>query len=436
MSNQAKEAKVIKTRLRNGLEIRLKEIHNAPLISSWIWYRVGSRNERTGQTGISHWVEHMQFKGTPTFPASVLDRAISRDGGIWNALTHMDWTTYFETMPSDRIDLALQLEADRMQNSLFEEKEVESERTVIMSERQGHENSPSFRLREEVSAAAFRVHAYHHEIIGDMADLEQMTRDDLYSHYQKYYSPSNALLAMAGDFSSSTMLKKIRALYGKIPNQPPPEHFTRKEPIQSGERRVIVEGPGETPFLQVAYHVPQANHPDFMPLTVLDSILSGPSSLNLFGGSISNKTSRIYRTLVEAGYAASVYGSLSATIDPFLYSIHATIRPDQAPEKSLEELDQEILRLQEERVRDEDLTKAIKQAKAMFAYGSESITNQAFWLGYSEMFAKYEWFEHYLERLSKVQADQVMQMAQKYLNPSNRVVGIYLPSGGGNHGQS
>lgn len=434
MSDQGRESNVVKTRLRNGLEVRLKELHNAPLVSSWVWYRVGSRNERTGQTGISHWVEHMQFKGTPTFPGKILDRAISRDGGFWNALTHMDWTTYLETMPADRIDLALNLEADRMKNSLFEEAEVESERTVIISERQGHENSPSFRLREEVSAAAFRVHSYHHEIIGDMADLEQMTRDDLFNHYQTYYSPGNAVLAIAGDFRSSTMLRKIRAVFGKIPKQPPPNHFARQEPTQSGERRVTVEGPGETPFLQVAYHVPQGNHPDFMPLTVMDSILSGPSSLNLFGGSISNKTSRLYRALVEGSYAASVYGSLFTTIDPFLYSINATIRPDREPEKALEILDQQVAQLQEELIGEDDLQKAIKQAKAMFAYGSESITNQAFWLGHSEMFADYEWFESYLDRIAEVQAHQVMEMAQKYLIPSKRIVGIYHPSGGSNHG--
>lgn len=434
MSNSNNESAVIKTRLRNGLEVRLKEIHNAPLISSWVWYRVGSRNERPGLTGISHWVEHMQFKGTDTFPGSELDRAISRDGGIWNAMTWLDWTAYFETMPADRIDLALALEADRMQNSLFEASEVDSERTVIISERQGRENSPAFRLAEEVQAAAFRVHSYHHEVIGDMVDLERMTRDDLYTYYRRYYNPSNAVLAISGDFSPSSMLKKIRSTFGKIPKQPGPEFESRDEPTQKGERRVTVEGPGETPFLQVAYQAPHGNHPDFMPLTVLDSVLTGPSSLNLFGGSISNKTSRLYRALVEGGIAAAVHGSLAATIDPFIYSISVTIRPDSSPEKALDVLDQEIARLQEEQISKDDLGKAIKQAKAMFAYGSESTTNQAFWLGYSEMFADYDWFAGYLDRIAEVEVDQVIAMAEKYLLPSRRVVGYYHPSGGGSNG--
>src|SRR3990172_3413342 len=181
--------------LSNGLPVLLKEIHTAPLISSWMWYRVGSRDEVTGNTGISHWTEHMQFKGTAQFPSSVLDKAISRDGGTWNAFTYLDWTTYFETMPSDRFDLALRLEADRMVNSLVDHEEVDSERTVIISEREGHENEPLFRLGEAVQQTAFRVHPYHHEVVGDMADLHSLTRADLYAHYRTHYLPNNAVLA-------------------------------------------------------------------------------------------------------------------------------------------------------------------------------------------------------------------------------------------------
>src|SRR5512143_3441124 len=179
--------KLTQIKLKNGLRILLKEIHTAPLISSWMWYCVGSRDEVTGKTGISHWTEHMQFKGTPQFPASTLDKAISREGGTWNAFTFLDWTTYFETMPAASIDLALRLEADRMVNSLFDEKEVSSERTVIISEREGSENEPLFKLGEYIQQAAFRIHPYHHEVIGDMADLRTMRREDLYDHYHRFY---------------------------------------------------------------------------------------------------------------------------------------------------------------------------------------------------------------------------------------------------------
>lgn len=419
--------KVLQTRLSNGLEVRLKEIHTAPLISNWIWYRVGSRNERPGLTGISHWVEHMQFKGTEEFPEGVLDRMISRNGGIWNAFTHLDFTAFMEVMPADQIDLALRLEADRMANSLFKPEEVNSERTVIISERQGQENQPTFRLAEKVKAAAYQSHPYHHEVIGEMADLKRITRDNLYAHYRSYYVPSNAILALAGDFECQAMLDRIRELYEPLTSRPKMDFLAQIEPPQQRERRVKVNGPGETSYLEVAYHAPRGSDPDFMALTVLDSVLTGASGLRVMGGGLSNKTSRLYHALVEGEIAAAVSGSLSTTVDPYLYGIWVTVRPDQTPEKALDVLDGEISRLIDRPVAAEEVAKSIKQARALFAYGSESITNQAFWLGYSEMFADYSWFEEYLDRIAEISPEDVHAVAQKYLNPANRVVGIYQP---------
>ncbi|MBI4730671.1 MAG: insulinase family protein [Chloroflexi bacterium] len=417
--------------LPNGLKILLKEIHTAPLISSWAWYRVGSKDEPTGRTGVSHWVEHMQFKGTEQFPAKVLDKAISRDGGQWNAFTYMDWTTYFETMPADKIDLALRLEADRMTASLFDEQEVASERTVIISEREGNENEPLFLLGEALQHAAFRVHPYHHEVIGDLADLQAMTRTDLYHHYRSYYVPDNAVLALAGDFETGAMLRRIRVLFEPIPAGEVPPRLARPEPEARGEHRLTVEGPGETTYLQAAYRAPAANDPDFFPLTVLDSLLAGPSNLNMFGGGgISNKTSRLYCALVDRELAVSAGASLISTLDPFLYSIVVTVHPQRKPDEALEALDAEIHRIRKERVSKEEIARAVKQARANFAYGSESITNQAFWLGHAEMFATYDWFLTYLDKLAKVTPAQVQEAAQKYLRPQNRVVGTYLPAGG------
>ena len=420
---------VTRTVLPNGLLVLLREIHTAALVSHWVWYRVGSRNEPTGRTGASHWVEHMQFKGTPQFPVGVLDKGIARLGGVWNAFTYMDWTTYFETLPAAEIDLALRLEADRMTNSLFDPEEVESERTVIISERQGSENEPLFRLGEEVQAAAFRVHPYHHEVIGDLADLKTITRADLYQHYRSSYTPSNAVLAVAGDFETGAMLERIQELYGAIPGGEATAAPQRPEPAQVGERRLTVEGPGETVYLQVGYHAPAASHPDFFPFCLLDSLLSGPSNFNMFGGGISNKTSRLYRALVEQELATGVQGGVQATIDPFLHSILAVVRPEKEPEQVLEAIEQEVQRLQQAPPPPEDLQRALKQARALFAYGSESITNQAFWLGFSEMFATLDWFTTFLERLEAVTPEEVQRVAQEYLRPQQRVVGVYLPDG-------
>jgi zinc protease len=410
------------------VEVRLKEIHTAPLATCWVWYRVGSRNETSGTTGISHWVEHMQFKGTPSFPAGVLDRAISRNGGVWNAFTWLDWTAYLETLPADRIKMALDFEADRMQNSLFDVDEVESERTVIIAERQGHENEPTFRLAEEVQAASFRVHSYHHGVIGDMVDLQSMTRDDLFAHYRRHYVPSNAVLVVAGDFSTRRMLDQIREIFGPLPKAPAPQHMSRPEPPQSGERIVNVSGPGETHYLKIAYHAPAADDDDFLPLTVLGSVLAGASSFNFFAGGISNKTSRLYRALVDGEVAASVQGGLAASIDPYLYNVHITVRPDRTPEQALAVLDQEMARIREAPIDEDELSKAIKQARALFAYSSESISNQGFWLGFSEMFADGSWYESYLDRLEEVTPKRAWEIAQKYLVDSNRVVGFYRPN--------
>ncbi|MFO7625579.1 MAG: pitrilysin family protein [Anaerolineales bacterium] len=418
---------VTKVKLSNGLSVLLKEIHTAPIISHWVWYRVGSRDEVAGITGITHWVEHMQFKGTPQFPGNVMDRAISRLGGAWNAFTYLDWTTYFETMPADQIDLALKLEADRMTASLFDPVEVASERTVIISERQGNENEPLFSLSEEVQAAAFRVHSYHHEVIGDLADLQTIQREDLYRHYRTYYTPTNAVLVVAGDFRTEQMLTRIRELYEPIGEGGLPPHKIRPEPEQSGERSVIVEGPGETTYVQAAYRAPQASHPDFFPYTVLDSLLTGPSSLNMFGGGISNKTSRLYRALVDQELAVSVYGGIQATLDPFLYTITMTTHPNSTEEKALAAMQQEIQRLQDDPPPADELARAVKQARALFAYGSESISNQGFWLGFAEMFSGYEWFENYLDNLAAVTPQDVQRIAQTYLRPQKRILGIYKP---------
>lgn len=415
--------------LPNGLKVLLKEIHTAPLISHWLWVRAGSRDERPGLSGISHWVEHMQFKGTPQFPAGELDKTISRDGGFWNAMTYIDWTAYYETMPSEKIDLALRLEADRFINSQFDPKEVESERTVIMSERQGNENSPMFLLDEDVQQAAFDKHPYKHEVIGYMADLKTITRDDLFNHYKHFYVPGNAVLAIAGDFDTKQMLARVEELYASVPSGPVPTRIAQDEPAPEEERRVVTQGPGETVFIKAAYRSLRATDPDFFALTVADSLLAGPSNLNLFSGGISNKTSRLYRRLVEKDLAVGVSGGLQATIDPYLYDITITVHPNSSAEAAVAALDDEIKRLQDTPPKIEELLRAVKQAKALFAYGSESITNQAFWMGFAEVFDRYAWFETYIERLAAVTPADVQHAAQLYLRPERRVLGVYQPDG-------
>lgn len=417
---------VFKHTLDNGLTVLLKAVHSAPIISWWVLYRVGSRNEVWGRTGISHWVEHMLFKGTARYPAGALDRMIDRHGGVWNAQTSMDYTAVFETMPAAHIDLALEAEADRMVGALFDPEAVEAERTVIISEREGAENAPAFWLREEMRAAAFRVHPYRHEILGEMADLRSITRDDLYAHYQRYYVPNNAIAVAVGDFDPDALLGRIEALYGAIPRGEDPPPVTRVEPPQESERVVHVEREGTTHLVRALYRVPEATHPDWIRLAVVDSILAGASAPG--GDSIGNRTSRLYKALVEKELASGVGGGLYPSVDPYVFTVQATVRDGQTPEAVQQALDETIDRFADD-VTQAELDKAKKQTRALFAYGTEGVTGQAFWLALSESLGSYTWYEGYVERLEAVTLDDVRTVARQYLRRSQRTVGWLIPLG-------
>ena len=416
--------------LDNGLTVLLKEMHNAPLISHWVWYRVGSRNEVPGKTGVSHWVEHMQFKGTKKYPDGVLDGEISRNGGIWNAFTYLDWTAFYETMPADRIGLAIDLEADRMRNSLFDPEEVELERDVVISEREGRENDPTFRLNEKIHKAVYKTHPYRTEVIGELDDLRAMTRDDLYEHYQSHYLPNNAVLVMAGDFDSDEMLRRIDAAYRDIPAGKVPEQDIQPEGLIEGPRTIEESGAANVHLTRLTWRAPEGKNPDIFPLTILDSVLTGPSSLNMFGkGSISNGTSRLFRRLVDTGKAAGVGGGFSTTIDPSHYEIAAMAAPDVDVQELIGVIHEEIADIARNGIRPEEMEKARKQAKAMFVYSCENIANQAYWLGYSSMFADPTWYTGYLEKLNRVSAEDVSRLAEHYFRPERCVTGIYSHSG-------
>ncbi len=429
---------VLSVKLDNGLTVLIKEMHHAPVATFWMWYRVGSRNEIPGYTGVSHWVEHMQFKGTPKYPAEQLDKAISREGGQWNAMTFFDWTAYYEVMPAAKIDLGLDLEADRMVNSSFDPEEVASERTVILSERSGSENSPSWLLYEEMLGVSFRVHPYRTTVIGERIDLETMSRDDLYNHYRRYYVPNNATAVLVGDVDAGQALEKIKRLYGDIqPGELPPE-VHRPEPEQFGERRVTVNREGNTAYVSVSYRAVEVTHPDYFALTVLDSILAGASSPNFMGtADTSNKTSRLYKALVETALAAGIGGGMVATIDPYLYSVTATVRDGHTPQEVEQALNTQFERLAAGDIGADEFAKARKQAKALFAYDSESVSSQGFWLGFAQTLARDSaWFDGYLDRLMAVTLDDVKRVAAETFRPARRVVGWYVPTGDGGEGEN
>jgi zinc protease len=421
------ENDVCRTELDNGLTVFLKEVHTAPVATCWIWYRVGGRNETPGLTGISHWTEHMMFKGTPTFPKGEIMRLVNKNGGVLNGFTSQDYTAYFEILPADRIELGLRIEADRMANSVFDPDEVASERTVILSERQGRENSPSFLLYEEVAAAAFQVHPYGHQVIGWKGDLQRITRDDLWRHFCTHYGPHNANLMLVGDFETPAMLESVKTHFGPIPSGPAPPPMDVVEPPQRAERRVTLRQPGTTAYFQTVYHVPHARHPDFYPLLVLDSILSGAKPMSLSGPSVTNKSARLYRALVETELATAVSSSASDNLDPGLFGFFATIRAGRTLEEVEAAMLAEIRRVIDEPVEEVELAKAVKQSQAQFAYANESASNQAYWLGRMEMIESYHLFYTFLNNLAAVTKEDVQRVAQTYFQPTNRTIGWFVP---------
>jgi zinc protease len=419
----------VRTTLANGLSVVLQEVHTSPVASFWMWYRVGSRNEVPGITGISHWVEHMLFKGTPSLGKGEFSRLVNRHGGSWNGFTWKDFTAYFETLPAEHIDLGIRIEADRMVNALFDPQEVESERTVIISEREGAENNPEYALSEEVETAAYRVHPYRYAVIGYKSDLWAITRDDLVRHYRTYYQPNNAVLVAVGDFDSEALLARIRGAFEPIPPGPPPPPVRAVEPPQEGERRVVLRRPGgAVPIVQMAFHAAPVSHPDFFPLLLVDGVLSGFKGPGVFGGeAVGIRSSRLYRALVERELAVEAGTAYRPAIDPTLFEIGATLRPGVDPEKVESVILGELARISEEPVGPEELDKVRKQARAQWVYAADGVSRRAVLLGSMEVVAGPEFLGHFWERLSSVTADAMREAAARTFTDLNRTVGWYFP---------
>jgi zinc protease len=416
--------------MANGLKVLIHESHTAPLVSVWCWYRVGSRDEGPGRTGASHWVEHMNFKGTRNIPRDDMKGLVERFGGMWNGYTWIDQTTYVETAGRDALDQLLFLEAERMACGIYEPEDCESERTVIISELQGGENDPDQLLDQEVTAAAFRTHTYRHPTIGWLSDLKSMTRDDLYDHYRRFYVPNNATLVIAGDVDGADVLRRVERAFASIPAASDPPRISLVEPPQLEERRVVVERPGTTAYLKLAWHAPAAADADFFPMLVLDAILTGAKGLNLwssFRGAPPQRKARLYTALVDRSLASSVAGALLPTAQPFLYMISLTamqgVGLPALESATLEAID----RLCADGVRDEELLRARRQLRARFVFENDSVTNIAHQLGYFETVTGAGFLPALQSRVDAVTADDVRDVARRRLSPATRTTGWFNP---------
>ena len=416
--------------LDNGLKVLVQEVHTAPLAAVWCWYKVGSKDEITGQTGASHWVEHMNFKGTKNIPRDQVKGIIERFGGSWNGYTWIDQTTYVETATRDALDRMLFIESERMANCLYDAGDCESERTVIIAELQGGENDPDQLLDTEVTAAAFKVHPYRNPTIGWLGDLRNMSRDQLYQHYRRYYIPNNAVLVVVGDVAADDVLRRVEQQFGGIPAGAPPPRLRLEEPEPLGERRVTIRREGTTAYLKLAYRAPAFDHVDFFPMVVLDAVLTGAKGLNLwasFRAAPPQRSSRLYCALVERRLASSVSGAIVPTEHPFLYTISMTVN-EAASLPSVEAAALEALDIvASEGVTEAELKKAQNQLRARLVFDDESVTHIAHQLGYFETIAGFEACRTLLSRATAVTRDDVARAARRYLRVSNRTVGWFDP---------
>lgn len=418
--------------LDNGLTVLVREVRTAPLVSLWCWYRVGSKDERPGLTGASHWVEHMNFKGTRGIPRDQMKGYIEKDGGAWNGYTWIDQTTYLETASVAAFDRMLFLEAERMDACLYAPSDVESERTVIISELQGGENDPEELLDIEVTAVAYKAHPYRHPTIGWLTDLQSMTRDDLYGHYRRYYIPNNATLVIVGDVDADDALGRVERHFGRIPPGTLPVRVTTVEPPQAAERRVVLRRPGTTAYWRAVFHAPAAAAADFLPLLLVDAILNGASGLNLWNGHgvpVPQRLSRLYRALVDRGLASSVSGALLATEQPYLYTIAATVADGQTLQGVEDVLLGELDRIARDGVTDEEVARARAQLRARFVYEQDGVTDIAHQLGYFQTIGGWHLYPELQRRLPAITAAEVSAAAARYLVPSNRTIGWVDPSG-------
>src|SRR3954470_17915279 len=423
------------TRLDNGLNVLIQEEHTAPLASVWCWYKVGSKDERPGLTGVSHWCEHMNFKGTTNIPRDQVKGIIEKYGGSWNGYTWIDQTTYLETATSDALDRMLFIEAERMARCLYHPEDCESERTVIISELKGGENDPDQLLDQELTATAFKAHPYRHPTIGWLSDLQTMTRDDLYGYYRRFYVPNNATLVIVGDVDTDAVLRRVEHHFGGIQPGGPIERLHTVEPPQSGERRLTIRQEGTTAYLKVGYHAPSATDRDFFPLLILDAVLTGAKGLNLWSSfrvPPPQRSARLYLALVERGLASSISGGVMATEDPFLYTLSATANEGTAlaavESAMLDALD--IVR--REGITEPELVKARTQLRARLVFDNDSVTNIAHQLGYYETIGSLDLVTSAPDRIAAVSLEEVAAAARAVLAPANRTIGWFEPLAVGN----
>ncbi|HEU4387393.1 MAG TPA: pitrilysin family protein [Blastocatellia bacterium] len=416
---------VVKRVLPNGLTVLIREMHDKPTVATILWYRVGSRNEELGQTGKSHFLEHMLFKGTDRYKKGEIDLLTLVNGGANNAFTWLDFTAYYFTFAADRWHQALEIEANRMRNTAFAVEEFESEKKVVEEELRIGLDGPWEALENEVWASAFRQHPYHWPTVGWIEDLEAASAADMKDYYDRWYHPRNATLVVIGDVDAAQTFGTIETLFGPIPAGPEPRMLHIVEPPQHGEKRVVVKKATPIERLLIGFHAPPVAHPDAYTMHVLETLLS------------TGKTSRLYDRLVERDQSVTMArANFSDHIDPSLFYVQAELKPGFKLRDVEAAIYEEIGRVQNETIPAAELEKSKKLIEADLVLSNEEPLQQAILLGQYETIASsdrvpadsqgYHYFDTYMDRINAVSAADLSAAAKKYLIEDNRTVGYLI----------
>lgn len=401
--------------LKNGMKFLVVEDASIPNANMYLFYRVGSRNEYNGITGLSHFFEHMMFNGAKKYGPKLFDQTMEFNGGANNAYTTENVTVYTNWFPSSAMEVIFDLEGDRISSLSIDPKMVESERGVVLSERStGLENSPWRMLSEKVQATAFLEHPYHWSVIGYEDDIKNWTQQDLEYYFKTYYSPNNCVVVVSGNVKTDEVKKLAEKYLEPIPSEGKPRGVNIKEPPQTGERRIMVQKDVATPYMMVAYHVPETKHEDYYALNLLNSILS------------SGKSSRLYNALVDKKQLATqVFTDYPESFDPTLFNVYA-IAAKGVDETNLEKaIYEEIEKIKAEGITEKELQK-VKNQKLVEFYGQvETINGKSNNIGtYEVFFGDYRKMFDAPANYNKVTAADIKRVASKYFSKSNRTVGI------------
>jgi zinc protease len=407
--------------LANGLKVLLVEDHNIPNIALYTFFHVGSRNERPGLTGVSHFIEHMMFNGTPKVGPGEFDRRMEFRGGSNNAFTSDDMTGYTDWFPAAALEAMIEMEADRMQGLAFVPEVFESERGVIASERRmGVENNNDSILNENVRATAIMAHPYHWDVIGWMSDILSWRRDEVMAYYRTYYAPNNAVLVMVGDFEPAKALDLIKKYFEPIKASTPPPPVTTSEPPQMGPKSVLIRKEAQAPSFQVVWHAPNAKDPDYLPLSIL--------AMPLLNG----ESSRLYRRLVrEEQLAIRVDGGPQETVDPFLFTIEVKPRPGADLDKIDRIIEEELARIKKDGITPREFEKAMNSVRSDFYMGLQTISGKAGQLARHElMYGDYAKLFTIMDDYAAVKIERIPEVAKKVFTENNKTIGKLIPEGG------